>query len=103
MNTKTLITSIQKITQVFRPDTRFNPSRDWLVALSCFFVLFVASIIWNTMYFFTVLSTTTQETVSTADMTNSDSTVKQVEKVFVERERSFEAFKAQNVFVDPSR
>lgn len=80
---------------------RLNPSRDWLMLLALFAVLFVGSVAWNITFLLQTLSKDiTSYSQTTTSITDADA-VETAKQLLEERSRSRDTVKSEPSVVDP--
>ena len=102
MNPLTHLTGL--VQKLFKPQgvKRLNPSRDWIIILSCALVGMVVIMLWNMWFFFAVLN---QEAVlpATTQTKNVDtSSIEKVRTTFEVRALEEARYRSEYRFIDPS-
>lgn len=93
---------IATLMRMVRYGDRLNASRDWLVLLSVFLVVFVGSVAWNIVSLFQTLSKDPTSYVQTTTTTIEKDAVETLKELLLERESRRAGYGNDTSFVDPS-
>lgn len=92
---------IARVLNIFRYGDRLNASRDWLVLLAVFAVLFVGSIAWNVTFLFETLSRDITSYSQTTTTTTEEDVVETAKRLLEERGRGGGVSEEKTSVVDP--
>lgn len=100
----TLTPYIQKLKALFQKGetSEVSPRRDWVVLIVLVALGLIASVWWNTSYFFEVVEG--RDDASSGAVVTGDGgvSVERVENGFRERAREAQRYESESLFVDPS-
>jgi hypothetical protein len=98
-----IITKYLRALPSLKGDGRPRPSRDWLILVGLFLVLFVVSVVWNVWFFSSALTGESAAVSENASETTDLSPVERAKETFRTRAEEEGRYRSEYRFVDPSR
>ena len=103
MNLPKNLQSVTRILDSLRYGKQLRPVRDWSVLLVVFTIVLIASMVWNTLFFFGVVNTIGGPGQRTAEQGLGTDPVQGIRDVFDTRQVEESQYKSGYHFVDPSK
>jgi hypothetical protein len=82
---------------------RLDPSTDWLILLGFALLFIVASLAWNTWFFFTVLDQKAAQPVMTSEQASTTNPMEKSRTLFEIRATEEARYRSEYRFIDPSK